>query len=78
MAYKRPLLEVTDIGPHKSTNTLSKRLVAFIPSRKFGTGVRACLPRMQWSHFGGAVERLTGIPFTTLVRAISMIVRVLQ
>src|SRR6266849_2117375 len=66
------------MGPQRSTETLPKGVEAFIPSLILGTGECVCLPSMQWSHFGGDWDRSIGIPFTTLSRAMLMIVRLLQ
>jgi hypothetical protein len=72
--YKFPEQEVNDMGPHMSKNIRSKGRVARNPSLNFGTDDLVCLPMMHRSHFGGEVERLIGIPCTTLARAISTMV----
>src|SRR5216683_2077822 len=78
MEYKRPERETEGIGPHKSTNTLPNRSVAFGPSRILGTGDRVCFPRTQWVHLGGVEERSMAIPSTASLRAISTIDLTLQ
>ena len=78
MEYRRPERDLTGMGPHRSTNTRSNGQTDLLPSLTDGTGERVCLPRMHRSHLGGEVERSTFIPSTTLERAMSMIVRVLQ
>src|SRR6266571_9079060 len=62
---------MTEWGPDRSMYMRPSRLVALAPSRTFGTGLRACLPRTQWSQACGAKDRSTGIPLAVPPRAIS-------
>src|SRR6266581_4387668 len=78
MEYTRPEEETGQIGPHKSTNTLSSGRVAFSPSLDFGTEECVCLLWMHASHFAGEQERSIIIPSAPSLRAMSTMAPTLQ
>lgn len=74
MEYKLLHFDMTGMGLQRSTYTRPNRSVALFPSLVPGTCDLVCFPKMQWPHNAGAEERSMGIPFATLLRAMSIIV----
>ena len=69
MEYRWPERVGIDMGPHRSTYTRSRGVVALAPSLTFGMDECVCLPRMQCSHLEGGEEVLMVIPSMALEHA---------